>query len=98
MATATTTATKTRNELKSINPFNGEVMKTYDEMTRQEVDAAIATADEAFRQYRETRFEHRARILRRAADLLRDAAVHTFQLGGQLAAELCIPPNHGTIA
>ena len=36
--------------LKSINPYNGEVLKTFDEMSPAEVDSAIAMADEAFRQ------------------------------------------------
>lgn len=75
--------------LKSINPYNGEVLKTFDEMSPAEVDSAIAKADEAFRQWRETTFEHRAGILRRAAELLRErreelATVMTLEMGKKI--------------
>ncbi len=75
--------------LKSINPYNGEVLKTFDEMSPAEVDSAIAKADEAFRQWRETSFEHRARILRRAAELLRErreelATIMTLEMGKKI--------------
>ncbi|REK10782.1 MAG: NAD-dependent succinate-semialdehyde dehydrogenase [Planctomycetota bacterium] len=81
--------TKTRNELKSINPFNGEVLKTYREMTPDEVEAATAKADEAFRKWRETTFEHRAGILRRVAELLRErreelATIMTLEMGKKI--------------
>ena len=33
--------------LKSINPYSGEVLKTYDEESPAEVDSAIAKADES---------------------------------------------------
>ena len=75
--------------LKSINPYNAEVLKTFDEMSPAEVDSAIAKADEAFRQWRETTFEHRARILRRAAELLRErreelATLMTLEMGKKI--------------
>lgn len=75
--------------LKSINPYNGEVLKTFDEMSPAEVDSAIAKADEAFRQWRETTFEHRAGILRRAAELLRErreelATIMTLEMGKKI--------------
>ncbi|WP_413431091.1 NAD-dependent succinate-semialdehyde dehydrogenase [Crateriforma spongiae] len=75
--------------LKSINPYNGEVLKTFDEMSLAEVDSAIAQADEAFRQWRETSFEHRAGILRRAAELLRErreelATIMTLEMGKKI--------------
>ncbi|MFN3152269.1 NAD-dependent succinate-semialdehyde dehydrogenase [Bremerella sp.] len=75
--------------LKSINPYNGEVLKTFDEMTPAEVDSAIAKADEAFRQWRETTFQHRAGILRRVAELLRErreelATIMTLEMGKKI--------------
>lgn len=83
-----TTVAKTA-VLKSINPYNGEVLKTYDEMSPEEVDSAIAKADEAFRQWRETSFEHRAGILRRVAELLRErreelATIMTLEMGKKI--------------
>ena len=89
---ATATAIATRRELKSVNPYNGEVLKTYEEMTPEEVDFAIATADEAFREWRETSFEHRAGILRRVAELIRErreelATIMTEEMGKKIEDE-----------
>lgn len=83
------TATTTQRQLKSVNPFNGELLKTYDEMTPDQVEAAIAKADVAFRQWRETSFEHRAGILRRVAELLRQqreelATIMTLEMGKKI--------------
>ncbi|MCA9143294.1 MAG: NAD-dependent succinate-semialdehyde dehydrogenase [Planctomycetaceae bacterium] len=83
------TAVEKTAVLKSINPYNGEVLKTFDEMSPAEVDSAIAKADEAFGQWRHTRFEHRAGILRRAAELLRErreelATIMTLEMGKKI--------------
>ncbi|TWT32175.1 Succinate-semialdehyde dehydrogenase [NADP(+)] 1 [Posidoniimonas corsicana] len=83
------TATAASPTLKSVNPYNGEVLKTYDEMSPEEVDAAIAKADEAFREWRETSFEHRAGVLRRVAELLRErreelATIMTLEMGKKI--------------
>ncbi len=59
------------SQLKSINPFNNELLTTYEEMTTAEVDAAISRADEAFKAWRATSFTERAEVLRRAATLYR---------------------------
>ena len=60
------------SQLKSINPFNNELLTTYEEMTTAEVDAAISRADEAFKAWRATSFTERAEVLRRAANLYRE--------------------------
>lgn len=60
------------SQLKSINPFNNELLTTYEEMTTAEVDAAISRADEAFKAWRATSFTERAEVLRRAATLYRE--------------------------
>lgn len=86
---AETEARPARGELRSINPFNGESLKTYLEMTADEVEAAIAAADRAFREWRETSYEHRATILRRAAELFRErreelATIMTLEMGKKI--------------
>ena len=35
-------------QLRSVNPFNGQTLKTYPEMAAEQVDAAIGTAHERF--------------------------------------------------
>lgn len=83
------TAVVQKSVLKSVNPFNGEVLKTYEEMSPAEVDTVIAKADEAFLAWRETPFEHRAGILRRVAQLIRErreelAKIMTLEMGKKI--------------
>ena len=55
----------------TVNPYTGETLKTFPEATDAEVAAAIASAHSAFLQWRKTSFGERAKILQKAADLLR---------------------------
>ncbi|MGB3221993.1 MAG: NAD-dependent succinate-semialdehyde dehydrogenase [Desulforhopalus sp.] len=71
------------NVLKSINPFNGEILKTYPEMSAEEIDRAIAKADTMFREWRATSFKYRAGILRRAAELFRERSEELTRLMAQ---------------
>jgi succinate-semialdehyde dehydrogenase/glutarate-semialdehyde dehydrogenase len=76
--------------IRTVNPATGEVVKTYDEMSDGELDAALATAAAAFRDYRRTTFERRAGWLRAAADLLdaereQVAALMTTEMGKPIA-------------
>lgn len=89
----------TPRTLKSINPYNGELLKTFEEMTPQAVDDAIAAAHEAFKSWRATSFSHRAGVLRRVAGLMRErsdelAAIMTREMGKKIGdarpeIELC---------
>ena len=86
------TATEKRS-LKSVNPYNGEVLKTYEEMTPDAVDAAIGKADASYREWRETSYEHRAEILRKVAKLLRErrdelAKIMTLEMGKKIGDSL----------
>ncbi|HUE60897.1 MAG TPA: aldehyde dehydrogenase family protein, partial [Acidimicrobiales bacterium] len=56
--------------IASINPATGEVLKTFDELSDEELDRRIATASEAFAEYRLTGFAQRAAWMRSAADIL----------------------------
>ncbi|MST32809.1 NADP-dependent succinic semialdehyde dehydrogenase [Acidimicrobiaceae bacterium USS-CC1] len=62
--------------IATINPATGETVKTFDESSDEEVEAALALAVETFASYRLTSFAERAGWMRRAADLL-DAEVET---------------------
>jgi len=59
-------------KLVSLNPATGEVNREYPEMTPQEVQAAIEAAHQTFLQWRKTPFAERSRLLKKAADILRD--------------------------
>src|SRR6202022_3337822 len=59
-----------RAEFKAINPSTGEIVKTYEGHTQQEVNAILQTVSEAFGQWRWTDFETRADLMRQAAKVL----------------------------
>jgi succinate-semialdehyde dehydrogenase/glutarate-semialdehyde dehydrogenase len=72
--------------IATVNPANGETLKTYDALGTEEIERRLASADAAFRTYRTTSFAERARLLRRAADLLEEdtqdtARVMTTEMG-----------------
>ncbi|MFF3315816.1 NADP-dependent succinic semialdehyde dehydrogenase [Streptomyces sp. NPDC003035] len=60
--------------IATVNPTTGETLRTYDAHGHDEVERRIAAAHETFRQYRTTSFAERARLMRRAADLLDEDA------------------------
>jgi succinate-semialdehyde dehydrogenase/glutarate-semialdehyde dehydrogenase len=77
--------------IATTNPATGEVLKSYDPMTAQQVDAAIGRAADGFRTLRGTTFADRAGWMRAAADLLdadRDEIARTMvtEMGKTYAA------------
>jgi succinate-semialdehyde dehydrogenase/glutarate-semialdehyde dehydrogenase len=59
---------------QSINPYNGELVKSFDEQTDQQFDAAITTAATCFGTWKELSFAGRATIVAKAAVILRERA------------------------
>lgn len=60
--------------IATVNPANGETLKTYDALGEEEIERRLATADATFRTYRTTSFAERTRLLRKTADLLDEDA------------------------
>jgi succinate-semialdehyde dehydrogenase/glutarate-semialdehyde dehydrogenase len=56
--------------IASINPATGAILRTYDALTDDELDAKLRRADLVFRDYRRTPFADRARWMTRAAEIL----------------------------
>ncbi|MEV8032414.1 NADP-dependent succinic semialdehyde dehydrogenase [Streptomyces sp. NPDC002742] len=56
--------------IATVNPANGETLKTYDALGAEEIERRLAAAEATFRTYRTSSFAERARLLHRAADLL----------------------------
>jgi len=54
--------------MKAINPATGELIKDYSEHSDAEVAQIVEQADAEFRRWRETSFEHRARLMHAAAE------------------------------
>jgi succinate-semialdehyde dehydrogenase/glutarate-semialdehyde dehydrogenase len=72
--------------IATVNPANGETLKTYEAMGEEEIERRLQLAEATFRTYRTTTFEERARLLHRAADLLEEdqqdiARVMTTEMG-----------------
>ncbi|SCG71212.1 NADP-dependent succinic semialdehyde dehydrogenase [Micromonospora halophytica] len=77
--------------IATTNPATGQLLKSYDAMSDEQVDAAIERADLAFHQLRRTTIAQRGRWLVAAADLLeaeRDetARLMTTEMGKTYAA------------
>ncbi|GGS98260.1 NADP-dependent succinic semialdehyde dehydrogenase [Streptomyces chromofuscus] len=72
--------------IATVNPANGETIKTYEAMGTEEIERRLQLAEATFRTYRESGFADRARLLNRAADLLDEdrqdiARVLTTEMG-----------------
>ncbi len=79
--------------LKSINPFNGEVMKEFEAMTLEESAREISTSRVAFRSWKKTPIEERGGYLRAISKRLREdqqalAETITREMGKPIAQSL----------
>lgn len=58
--------------IATVNPANGETLKTYEAMGAEEIERRLQLAEATFRTYRTTSFTDRARLLVQAASLLEE--------------------------
>lgn len=77
--------------LRSINPATGAVIREYDELTTDQVEHKLHTAQKAFEDWRTTSLHERARHMKKMADVLRDrkdewAHIMTAEVGKTLTA------------
>jgi succinate-semialdehyde dehydrogenase/glutarate-semialdehyde dehydrogenase len=56
---------------QSVNPYNGETLRTFDELTDEQLEAAMATAASCFDAWKRTDFRHRSTISAKAAAIMR---------------------------
>ncbi len=75
--------------IETINPATGEVVKTFQAHTAEEVKQKLEAAEQAFRSWRNTSFEERAKYMQRCADLLEEHAekygrIITLEMGKPL--------------
>jgi len=78
--------------LRSIDPATGEEFARYDEEDAAAVRAAVDTSAAVYAKWRETTFEERAGVLRRAARLLKDEAREHAE---RMAREMGKPVTQG---
>ncbi|GAB6140575.1 NAD-dependent succinate-semialdehyde dehydrogenase [Methylosoma difficile] len=75
---------------QSINPYNGETLKSFDAQTDGQLETALATAAACFEKWRQTTFAHRADVVAKAAALMREqseslARLVTLEMGKLIA-------------
>ncbi|UOE49782.1 NAD-dependent succinate-semialdehyde dehydrogenase [Mucilaginibacter sp. SMC90] len=85
--------------IKTVNPFNNEVVKTFETMTDEQIGSKIALAVQAFEIWKKTTKAERAQLLHSVAQLMRSrikelAALATLEMGKLLKesraeVELC---------
>src|SRR5580658_5733204 len=75
---------------QTVNPFNGEVLRTFDEHTDQQMEQMLATADKTFREiWSKKPVGDRARIVGKAASLMLEqkekfARLATLEMGKRI--------------
>ena len=77
--------------ISTINPATGEEEKSFEALGEEQVEKKLQLADETYREYRKTSFEERARMMKRAAEILEEEAEElgrtiTLEMGKPLAA------------
>jgi succinate-semialdehyde dehydrogenase/glutarate-semialdehyde dehydrogenase len=78
---------------QSINPYNGELVKSFDEHSDQQLETATATAAACFDSWRKLSFAKRAGIVSKAAGIMRERAEEfarpmTLEMGKLFAESL----------
>lgn len=56
---------------QSVNPYNGKILKTFDELTDKQLESALDTAATCFESWRHTTFAERAVVVAKAAAIMR---------------------------
>lgn len=57
---------------QSVNPFDGRVLHTFEELTDKQVETALETAESCYQKWRLSSFAERAAVARKAAAILRE--------------------------
>jgi succinate-semialdehyde dehydrogenase/glutarate-semialdehyde dehydrogenase len=75
--------------IETLNPTTGEKVKTYKEMSLEDVAMIVESSHVAFLEWRNTTFSERSRLMKRAAEVLRDnhdeyAKLMTLEMGKTL--------------
>jgi len=82
---------------QSINPNDGKTLKSYDDMSDQQLDAAIATADASFASWKKKSYAERAVIVAKAASLMH-AQLEDLARLATLEMGKCINEARGEVA
>lgn len=83
--------------IQSINPFNNEFIKSFQEMSPELVAVEISVADETFQSWRKTSYAQRADLLHTVAKLMREQKEQLSKLITLEMGKLLVQ-SHGEIA
>ena len=72
--------------IRSVNPYNGQALRTFEEPSDQQVDELVSRAHSAFQSWRRTSLRERSEYLGRAANAMQDrtqelAKLATLEMG-----------------
>ncbi len=74
---------------KTVNPFTGEEIKSFDEISKQVLNEKLQKAAACYETWRKTNFDDRKKIVQKVADLMRErsdelAALITLEMGKRI--------------
>lgn len=58
--------------IQSINPYNGELLKEFDEYDNNRINSSIEKAERAYQAFKSTSFAYRSKLIKRCAETLRE--------------------------
>src|SRR5476651_1942841 len=75
---------------QSVNPFTGKTVKTFEEMSHKQLQAAIATAATCYETWKGKTYAERAKIVAKAAAILHERAdefakLATLEMGKRIS-------------
>ena len=70
---------------RSVSPYSGKILKTFDELTDKQLESALEAAESCFQAWRQTTFAERAVVVAKAAALMRK---HSDELAGFVTLEM----------
>jgi succinate-semialdehyde dehydrogenase/glutarate-semialdehyde dehydrogenase len=82
---------------QSVNPYDGKILKTFEELTDQQLETALQTAATCFETWRHTTFAERATVVAKAATIMR-ARVDEFARPVTLEMGKLIDEARGEVA
>ena len=74
---------------QSVNPSNGEVLKSFDQLNNSQLEQSLAAAESCFQTWKHTTYAERAAIVGKAAALMRGhvddfAKLATLEMGKRI--------------
>jgi succinate-semialdehyde dehydrogenase/glutarate-semialdehyde dehydrogenase len=82
---------------QSLNPYDGRILKTFEELTDKQLETAVHAAEQCFETWRHTTFTERTAVLKRAAAILR-SRVEDFARPITLEMGKLIEESRGEVA